>query len=248
MKVLSVCGISQSGKTTTIENIIRELSKRGYRVGSVKEIHFETFAIDPDPKSNTRRHRAAGAKLVSARGLNETDILYDEKLPMHRILEFYDRDYDWVVLEGVSDIPVPTIITAHNEDGLNNIWSDMVFCVSGRVAAQIKEYRDVPAIDATTDIKKLVDLIELKVYKRLPGFDPKCCMACGMTCDELGTAILRGKKKRADCVADKGVELIINGRRIDMVPFVQKILSNTIHGVVSELEGYVDGCEIEIRI
>ena len=41
MKVFSVIGISKSGKTTTIENIIKELRKRNYSVGSVKEIHFE---------------------------------------------------------------------------------------------------------------------------------------------------------------------------------------------------------------
>ena len=46
MKLFSVIGITKSGKTTTIENIIRELRKRRYTVGSVKEIHFEAFAID----------------------------------------------------------------------------------------------------------------------------------------------------------------------------------------------------------
>lgn len=247
MKVLSVCGISKSGKTTTVEKIITELTVRGYRVGSVKEIHFEKFAIDPDPQSNTRRHRAAGAKLVCARGINETDILYEEMLPADKILDFYEKDYDWVVMEGVSDICVPTIVTAHNEDDLAGKWSDMAFCVSGRISANIDEYCGVPAIDATADIKRLVDLIELRVYERLPNFPPECCMACGMTCDEFAVAVLRGQKRRDDCVADKGVELLMNGRRIDMVPFVQNILRNAALGVVSELDGYIPGCNIEIK-
>jgi molybdopterin-guanine dinucleotide biosynthesis protein B len=245
--VLSVCGISKSGKTTTIENIIGELTARGYRVGSVKEIHFEAFAIDPDPQSNTQRHRAAGARLVCARGIGETDLLFPEKLPVSKILEFYEKDYDWVLMEGVSDIPVPTIVTAHGEDDLAEKWSDMAFCVSGRIASRIGDYRGAPAIDATADIKGLVDLIELKVYERLPSFPPECCTGCGMTCDEFAAAVLRGKKRRADCVADRGVELLINGRRIDMVPFVQNILRNAALGVVSELDGYIRGCEVEIK-
>jgi molybdopterin-guanine dinucleotide biosynthesis protein B len=46
MKVFSVIGLSKSGKTTTIENIIKELRRRNYTVGSVKEIHFEKFKMD----------------------------------------------------------------------------------------------------------------------------------------------------------------------------------------------------------
>jgi molybdopterin-guanine dinucleotide biosynthesis protein B len=248
MKVLSVCGITKSGKTTTIENIIKELKNRGYRVGSVKEIHYEKFAIDPDPHSNTRRHRLAGAGLVCARGLFETDLLFPEMLPMEKILSFYKNDYDWVVLEGVSNIPIPTIVTAHSEDDLNGKWSDMVFCVSGRIASQIKEHRGIPAINSLDKIKELVDLIEGKVYDLLPSFPPECCTACGLSCAKLGAAILGGEKQRSDCVADRGVELLISGRRIDMVPFVQKILRNAVLGVVSELDGYEAGRDIEIRL
>ena len=43
MKVFSVIGLSKSGKTTTIENIIKELRRRNYTVGSVKEIHLKNL-------------------------------------------------------------------------------------------------------------------------------------------------------------------------------------------------------------
>ena len=169
-------------------------------------------------------------------------------LPAAKILEFYERDFDWVVMEGVADIPIPTIVTALNEDDLADKWSEMTFCVSGRISADIEEYNGVPAIDATTQIKRLVDLIELKVYDRLPDFPPECCTACGMTCEEFASAVLHGKKRRNECVADRGIELLINGQQINMVPFVQNILRNAAIGVISELDGYVPGCKIEIRI
>ena len=87
MKVFSVVGITQSGKTTTIENIIKELRGRGYSVGSVKEIHFEEFAIDTEG-TNTFRHKEAGSQLVTARGNYETDMLFQEKLHIDRLLSF----------------------------------------------------------------------------------------------------------------------------------------------------------------
>jgi len=213
MKVLSVCGISKSGKTTTIEHIIKGLTMRGYKVGSVKEIHFETFAIDPEPESNTFRHRQAGAGLVTARGYNETDVLFPAKLDMKKIFSFYEG-FDYVVLEGVDDIPVPTIVTAHALEDLEQKWSEHVFCVSGKIAMELSQYGSVPAISATTDADALLDLIEQNVND----------------------------------LADRSVELYIGERRIVMVPFVQNVLRGTILGVVKELNGYIDGAEIIIKL
>jgi len=170
MKVFSVCGITQSGKTTTSEHIIRELTARGYRVGSVKEIHYENFAIDPDPSSNTKRHRQAGAGLVTARGFYETDLLFPGKLGIEKILSFYEGEYDWVVMEGVSDASVPVVVTAQGEDDLNEKWSGMAICVSGLISAQINEYRGVPAIDATTNAAGLADLLAASVHEWQEAF------------------------------------------------------------------------------
>ncbi|MCL2353431.1 MAG: molybdopterin-guanine dinucleotide biosynthesis protein MobB [Defluviitaleaceae bacterium] len=249
MKVVSVCGISGSGKTTTIENIISELCRRGYKVGSVKDIHFEQFTIDPVETSNTNRHRRAGASLVTARGLFETDILHQSRLSVEEIIDIYDGKYDWLVLEGVDDAPIPTIVTAHTHEDLKDKWSDMAFAVSGRLSAEIDEYMGKPAIDATTNIGELVDLIELKVYDRLPNFPPECCGACGMpSCGDFAEAVIAGQRHRKECVANKGIELHINGKRIQMVPFVQQILTNAVLGVASELIGYEKGCDIEIKL
>jgi molybdopterin-guanine dinucleotide biosynthesis protein B len=157
MRVFSVCGISKSGKTTTIELLIRELIRRGYTVGSVKDIHFEEFAIDT-PGTNTHRHKQAGANPVTARGLYETDIMFDRSLSISEILRFYNQDY--VILEGVREAGIPTVLTACSVSELDNQHTPFVFAVSGRVASQIDNYNGLPAIDATTDITALADLIE----------------------------------------------------------------------------------------
>lgn len=246
MRIFSVFGITQSGKTTTIENIIRELRKRRYSVGSVKEIHFEKFAIDNEG-TNTYRHRMAGSQLVTARGYKETDILFQSMLSMDEILKFYHHDF--VVLEGVTDYNVPKIVTGHNTAEVDERLDDTVFAISGRVANDLTEHKGIPAISSVDNIHGLVDLIEEKVFERLPDFPPECCSACGCSCRELGIRILKGEAKREDCVlSDSSIKLLIDGQEVDMVPFVQKILYNSVEGVIKELEGYKKGARVEIRI
>ena len=126
MKVFSVFGISKSGKTTTIEHIIQELTKRRYSVGSVKNIHFEQFAIDTDG-TNTYRHRQAGSELVTAWGPKETDILYPERLALGDILAHYGQEY--VILEGVESGNFPKIISAHNTEEVDERWDPSVFAI-----------------------------------------------------------------------------------------------------------------------
>ena len=74
-------------------------------------------------------------------------------------------------------------------------------------------------------------------------------MACGYSCYELSGRILKGLSKREDCVLSKpGISLKIGGEDISMVPFVQKILQNTLEAMVKELHGYTKDGDIEICI
>jgi len=246
MKVFSVIGISGSGKTTTIENIIKELRKRNYSVGSVKEIHYEKFKIDAEG-TNTQRHKAAGSMLVTARGAYETDILFQRKLSLNEILDFYN--YDFVILEGVRDTCAPKIVTAHDEKGILDRLDETTFAISGRISNEIEEYNGIPVINSMINIEELVDLIEKKVFERLPDMEDKCCGACGHTCKELCSMILKNEKERGDCIlSNQSVILKVNGKEISMVPFVQNVLINVVEAVAKELYGYTENGDIEVCI
>ncbi|NMB00594.1 MAG: molybdopterin-guanine dinucleotide biosynthesis protein [Firmicutes bacterium] len=247
MRVIAVKGITKSGKTTVCETIIAGLRERGYSVGSVKEIHYEGFAIDPDPTANTRRHRTAGSELVTARGIYETDILYQAKLPMEQILKHYDHDY--VVLEGVADCNVPLIITAHTTQEVERQLDERAIAVSGVLAnTNVQEVFGLPVFNALEDPKSLVDLVEDRAFAPLPSFDPECCQGCGYSCRELAGRIAWQKAKREDCILwSQETELLINGEPIFMVPFVQKILKNAVLGVAQELRGFKRHSTIEVR-
>jgi molybdopterin-guanine dinucleotide biosynthesis protein B len=68
MRVLGVTGWKNSGKTTLVEALVRELTGRGWRVATVKHAHHD-FDIDKEG-TDSFRHRKAGASevaIVSAR-------------------------------------------------------------------------------------------------------------------------------------------------------------------------------------
>jgi len=246
LRVLSVIGKSGSGKTTIIEGLIKELKNRGYTIGSVKEIHFEDFTID-EKGTNTDRHYRAGSELVTARGLDETDLLFKRRLELDEILKYYNHDY--VILEGVKIDYIPTVITAVNKQDIDELMGGNVFAVSGKIAEDIDHFRDLPVINGLKNSKKLSDIVEDNVFEKLPGFKKDCCGACGLSCSELAEAIIDGSAEREQCLIDRGkVRLYIGGREIKMVGFVKKILKNTVSAVVKELKGYRPGDDIEIKI
>ena len=246
MKVIMLKGISKTGKTTTAERIIAELRRRGYTVGSVKDIHNESFAIDTEG-TNTHRHKMAGSELVTARGRSETDIMFPYMLPIDQILDYYTQDY--VVLEGDSGANCPIILTAREEAELDERMNDRVIAVSGVISERMTEYCGLPVINGLAETERLVDLIEAKTMERMPNVDSECCGHCGGDCRSLTARILRGEAKREDCVLKKGdVKLYIGDKDIPMVPFVEEMLGNIVIGTVKALKGYREGDEIIVRI
>jgi molybdopterin-guanine dinucleotide biosynthesis adapter protein len=61
--VIGIAGWKNSGKTTLMERLIGEFSRRGFRVASVKHAHH-AFQID-DGATDSARHRRAGAAQVA---------------------------------------------------------------------------------------------------------------------------------------------------------------------------------------
>lgn len=81
--VVSVVGRSKSGKTTLVVKLIKELKKRGYRVGVIKhDVHG--FEID-HPGKDTWLHAEAGADIVTISSANKFALI--EKLISEKSLD-----------------------------------------------------------------------------------------------------------------------------------------------------------------
>lgn len=245
MKAFTVIGLSGRGKTTVIENLIQELKKREYSVGTVKEIHYENFQMDT-PGKNTYRHRQAGAETVVARSEGETDILYGGRLDIYNILRHFKEDI--VIMEGVRDVVAPQIVVCE-EDETPQI-SPLTIAISGKYANnKSNEYQGIPVVNGIDDIKRLADIVVQKVPPLFYDFDKECCGACGYDCKGFLAEVLKGRADISKCVLNNSqIQLKVNNKEIPMVPFVRNILKNTVVGVVKELKGYKDNAKIEIEI
>ncbi|MFA6866363.1 MAG: molybdopterin-guanine dinucleotide biosynthesis protein MobB [Clostridia bacterium] len=246
MKVFTITGLSTSGKTTTVEHLVTGLIKRGFSVGTVKEIHFVDFHLDSEGK-NTQRHKDAGSSLVTARAIGETDIMYQGKQDIYKILSHYDQDY--VILEGVRDAIVPEIACC--KEDAKPVLSDLTIAISGRFAnTNNGEYNKLPIINCISDTEKLLDLIIEKVPDLMPNVEYDCCGKCGYDCRGLLSKYLAGEETLSKCVLlnESDVQLTINGEEIVMVPFVQRLLRNAVLGVTKELKGYTKQAKIEVKL
>jgi molybdopterin-guanine dinucleotide biosynthesis protein B len=62
-KVIGITGYKNSGKTTLVERLVRNLTARGYRIATVKHAHH-AFEVDHAGR-DSYRHRVAGAVEVA---------------------------------------------------------------------------------------------------------------------------------------------------------------------------------------
>ena len=248
MYAVQICGFHNSGKTTTVKELIKRLKIAGNSVASIKDIHLEGFQIDP-PNSNTYIHKLAGADPVIARGETETDFLYYHKMDFLEITRKISAD--WLVVEGFRDFPLPKIVCAKTESEANELLDRRTFAISGIIANTKKEYRGLPVFNSlnTEQANQLSELTAKKVFPILPYVDDACCKLCGLTCSKMVEAIIQGEKSYDECLINKSeVHLKIGGRKISIVPFVQNILKNNILAVVTELDGWEKDRRIEIVI
>ena len=74
-RVFGVTGWKNSGKTTLVEKLVAELSRRGWTVSTVKHAHH-AFDID-QPGTDSFRHRAAGAREVAVVSGNRWALMHE---------------------------------------------------------------------------------------------------------------------------------------------------------------------------
>ncbi len=97
--VLGIVGRPNSGKTTLIEKLIPEFTRRGLRVGAVKRV--ARFDIDM-PGKDSWRHGQAGAAAYTVASASKLAFIArrDEEATLEEIVARYFGGFDVVVCEG----------------------------------------------------------------------------------------------------------------------------------------------------
>lgn len=166
MKLICFVGLSDSGKTTVVEQVTRELKKRGYRVGVIKHC---PHGFDLDRKgSDSQRMWAAGADGIGLVSPNQVAVYKraSTSLSLSSVAELNFPHYDFVLIEG-----------GKNEPGLPKIevWrkkiSQETITPRGELVAIVSD--DKPEVDRPVfgfhQTEDLVDFIEMNKKLDLPS-------------------------------------------------------------------------------
>jgi molybdopterin synthase catalytic subunit len=104
MKVISIVGFHKVGKTTLVERLVKELSKRG-SVGTVKHTREEIVPFSGD----TERHLGAGAGVTI--GITPTrSVMIMRNTDLEKALELLaGQGLDFAVVEGFKESGLPKI-------------------------------------------------------------------------------------------------------------------------------------------
>ena len=107
--IVSVVGNSGAGKTTLLEKLVRELKKRGYRIGTIKHDVHE-FDIDHEGKDSWR-HKEAGACTVAVSSPKKLALVKDIESEecLDSLASKYFQDVDIILTEGYKKEGKPKI-------------------------------------------------------------------------------------------------------------------------------------------
>src|SRR4030042_2532855 len=155
--IVSIVGKSDIGKTTLIEKLLPELTRRGYRIATIKhDVHG--FEVDREGKDSWR-HKKAGAHTVMISSPQKIALIRDveKDLTLEEIRDKFIQDVDLILSEGYKKDVKPKIevfrkgkykdLLCTEEDNLIAVTSDQPFDIG------------VPCFDLE-DVKGLSDFIE----------------------------------------------------------------------------------------
>jgi molybdopterin-guanine dinucleotide biosynthesis protein MobB len=250
--VVAVVGSKDSGKTIVVENLVHELTKKGYRVATAKHVNIKGFSIDTKGK-DTWRHLTAGANPVISVSDAETAIMIkngEKKFSPNQILRFAP-EIDVILLEGFSwlvlgDEYVGKIFCVKNMEEYKAYrqkvkGETIAFCSIQPMESPILRIKE----DASVLNRQGLEFVDkeikvLKILGVLPGLN---CEKCGYkSCEELAAVIHRGKAKTSDCTplslkSELKTKITINDAEIPIQPFVSRIMRNAVLSMISSLKG-----------
>jgi molybdopterin-guanine dinucleotide biosynthesis protein B len=158
--VVSMVGKSGVGKTTVLERVIREVKRRGYKLGTVKH---DTHGFEVDrPGKDSWRHARAGSDAVAISGPRKMALIrqVDEEMRLDEIIRMMG-DVDLIITEGYKRGDRPKIEVTRRERGVE------LLCQPEELIGIMTDHPvDMPVPQfALDDAASVVDLLE-RLYLR----------------------------------------------------------------------------------
>jgi molybdopterin-guanine dinucleotide biosynthesis protein B len=230
-KAVSVVGFKKSGKTSLVLELARELTARGHRVAAVKFTHS---GLDGDEGTDTSRF---ARECVSVAGFAHgvTTLHWNAQRQLQDILPLLGADI--VLVEGGKALTwLPRFVVLGTDEDESGLGNGLALATWGKGS--------LPGVPRGASVAELATLAESRAFT-LPGLD---CGACGReSCLELAREIVAGEVGVKACEAmNAKLVMRVGGQRLALNPFVDRLVTNTIRGLLTELKGNVPGQRVEI--
>ena len=127
---IGIVGAKNSGKTTLIVELVRELTSLGFRVATIKHTHHR-HELDV-PGKDSHRHRQAGAALTVAISKSEIALYADpesENVALAR--ELIAQRVDLCLVEGNKQAARPKVLLMRNLESLKHEIPDGIVASYG---------------------------------------------------------------------------------------------------------------------
>ena len=100
--IVSIVGKSGSGKTTFLEQLIREIASRGYKIATIKHTHHD-ISFD-QPGKDSWRHAQAGAAATLVNSAHKMQIIKPvaADVTIEELAGEFGAEYDLILTEGFS--------------------------------------------------------------------------------------------------------------------------------------------------
>lgn len=230
MKIVSIVGRKNTGKTSLTVKVIEELTKRGYNVASIKHSHH-TMEMDRE-NTDTWKHKNAGSNVVVGIG-STTFFNIRQNMDLNRLLYLIKHidNVDFVVIEGFKSYNYPKIATS----------SDVV------------DKYTIKQVDSFTitekGVSELVDLIEEKGHDIVDTLYKK---NCGFNDGESIAKEIRDGNIKTEDLDNVSSYLSIDNKVIGLNRFVSEYFKQSVLGIINTLNisdyGVEDVEKIELLI
>ncbi len=136
--VVTLIGRSGSGKTTLMEGLIPELSRRGYRIATVKHHSHSGFEVDQEGKDSWRHARAGSVHvIIAAPDKIASYRRLQKELTLADIVQEV-QEADLILVEGYRQAGYPSIEVARSGNGIELIGSpEQRFAVAADIPIEI---------------------------------------------------------------------------------------------------------------
>lgn len=162
--VISIVGHSNSGKTTLVEKLVRELKSRGYRIATAKHVSGEA-GLD-EPGKDSWRHIEAGSEVTVVAARDRLMLIEPITGPetLDEIVRLIGEDQDLLIVEGFKRSGAPKIEVHRRETG------PMLEGLQNRVAVATDEPLDTDVRQfPLDDAKSIADFVESEFIGKRDG-------------------------------------------------------------------------------